>query len=103
MHINVDFAVDFDVGVLCVAICQVVESEDDRAIGRVFKGDDAEDCAAVLDFVKHVCASFVRGLVYNLQQVIKKKTNYTFYRDDGFEVPGVIGEYLPHGLCNSCQ
>lgn len=65
MHIDVDLAIDFYIGVLCVAVRQVVEGEDDGAIRRVFKGDNAEDCAAVLDLVKHVCASSVRRLLHN--------------------------------------
>lgn len=59
VHVDKDFAVDLDVCVLPVAVRQVVEGEDDGPVGRVFKGYDADDGAAVLYLVKDVWCTLV--------------------------------------------
>lgn len=54
MHVDESFAVDGDERVGGRTVGEVVEGEDDGAVGGVFKGDYAEGCLFVLDFVKDV-------------------------------------------------
>lgn len=56
VHVDEGFAVDGDEGMGGRAVGEVVEGEDDGAVGRVFKGDYTEGCLFVLDFVEDVWA-----------------------------------------------
>lgn len=54
VHVDEGFAVDGDEGTDGRAVGEVVEGEDDGAVGGVFKGDYAEGCLFVLDFVEDI-------------------------------------------------